>query len=245
MLKLDNVLQLKEDEEIRMVSKRHAVTILPNLFVAFLLIVVPFFFLFPLFGTGPTGVVAFLVLILAGLIIAWRTFAMWDGDALVISSLRIIKVNQTGIFSRTVSEMGAENVKEASWEKKGLFGHVFNYGNLNIAAVQTIKMRHVPRPQEVHALIQEVTDALKKHEAIKKSDHEERVNKLRSMIEDMDDEKLKEIERSIEKDDRTETVKELFAADDNEEGEEEDIPVKKLFGTDDESNNLKPLDDEV
>lgn len=227
-----------------MVTKRHAVTVVPRLLIAFLLIVVPFFFLFPLFGTGPTGIVMFLVLIIVGLIMAWRTFAMWDGDVFVVSNLRFIKVNQTGIFSRTVNEIAAENIVEISWEKKGIFGHIFNYGNLIISAVQTVEMKYVPRPQEVHALVQEVIDIIKKHETIKKSDKEDRVNKLKDMLEDMDEEELRKFERAIKDEDRKETVKELFKSVDDKKDEDREISVKKLFGSDDESNKLKPIDDE-
>jgi hypothetical protein len=259
MFKLDNVLLLKDGEEIRMVAKQHAATVVPKLFLAFLLIVVPFFFLFPLFNSGPTGIVAFLALIIAGLILAWRAFAMWDGDAFIVSNLRAVKVNQTGIFSRTVKETALEGIVEASWEKKGPFAYLFNYGNLVITGAEKMEVRHVPKPREAHLLIQEVMDSMKAERKAAASEREDRAKRLKQAIEELDDEGLKKIEQAIRQKERGKAIETLFPAKDDDAEEEEDdaddddddadaeveeIPVKKLFGSDDESNNLKPLDDE-
>jgi hypothetical protein len=250
MFRLDSVLQLKEREEIRMVARGHVATVIPKLFLALLLIVVPFFFLFPLFASGPTGIVAFLALVIAGAITAWRAFAMWDGNVLVISNLRVIKVSQTGIFSRTVKEISSESVKDFSWEKKGLFGHLFNYGNVAIGNDQEIRFRHISRPQSVYVLVQEIADTAKKHTeaGMKEPGKEAVVARLESMIENMEEEKLRKLERTIKHEEREEAIGELFRDDEPKEGtkgeDEEDVPIKKLFGSNEETNKLKPLDDE-
>lgn len=243
MFKLENVLQLKENEDVRMVSKRHAITLLPSLLFACILIAAPFFFLFPLFSTGPTGIVAFLVLVVVGFILAWRTFATWDGDALIITSDRIIKVTQTGIFSRTVNEIAAENVSEASWEKKGFIGHLCNYGNVLIGSGKKCEAKNVPKPQEVHALIQEIVDTSKKERTRPDQDRSKRIERVQDMLEEMDDATLRKIERLLKTEDRTETVRSLFQTGDTKKESERDISIKKLFGSSSDTNKLKPLDE--
>jgi uncharacterized membrane protein YdbT with pleckstrin-like domain len=242
MFKLEDVLQIKDHEQIRMVAKRHTVTVLPMLLLAFVLIVAPFFFLFPLFSTGPAGIVVFLVLILAGLIVAWRTFAVWDGSAFIVSDARVVRAAQTGIFSRTVNEAALRNVSEVSWEKKGIFGYVFNYGNLNVGGAEKIEVRHIPRPRELHALIQEVADAAKKLELDGERERKTRLESVKKMIEGMDADDLRKIERALKQDDRAGAADAFFAPDEDKEKERE-ITVKKLFGSDGDSNKLKPLDD--
>ncbi|MBD3251369.1 hypothetical protein GF380_02855 [Candidatus Uhrbacteria bacterium] len=258
MFKLEDVIQLKPDEVIRMVTKRHVATIVPRLFFAFLLIVLPFFFLFPLFDTGPSGVVVFLVLVFVGLIVAYRTFRLWDGDVLILSNQRIIKVNQTGVFSRTVNEVAAEDIKEASWEKKGMISHLFNYGSVSISALQTIQTKQVPHPQEVHRYIQEVVDLIKEEQRKTVAERESRLKRVRSAVEDLDDEELLKLERVMKDQDRQKTIDEVFKPSEKKEiGAEEsersasvssakearDITVKKLFGSDN-GTHLKPLEDD-
>ncbi len=253
MFKLEEVIQLKDDEEIRMVTKRHAITIVPMLFLAFLLIVLPFFFLFPLFSTGPTGVVAFLAIVLVGALVAWRTFAMWDGDALIISNLRIIKVTQTGIFSRTVNELAAENISEVSWGKKGIFSHLFNYGTIRSGNSELSEARYIPNPKDAHALIIEIIDLARKREK-KEPDHEARVERVQKLVEDLDDCTLLKIERGLKDGEREDTIKELFGSgesgvgsgdedEDEEEEEEDDEDEKDIAVKDVSEGGLKPLDD--
>ena len=70
MIRLEEVIQLKEGEEVKALMRRHVVTLLPQLVAASVLIVAPFFFLFPLFTSGPAGIVLFGVLVLVGVLVA-------------------------------------------------------------------------------------------------------------------------------------------------------------------------------
>jgi len=50
MFRLESVIQLKDEEQIRAIARRHIITLIGPLALAMVLIVVPFFFLFPLFS---------------------------------------------------------------------------------------------------------------------------------------------------------------------------------------------------
>lgn len=249
MLKLEEVLQLKDGEEIRMVTKRHVVTIVPKLLLSLLLIVGPFFFLFPLFNSGPTGIMLFAVFIAVGIIIAWRTFAMWDGDALIVSTHRVIKVTQTGIFSRTVNELDMKGVTDVSWSRKGLLGYLFNYGLVTVGTTKPFLFRQIPRPRDIHTLIMEIMERLGDKEEPRKEVREERIERVQKLVEDMDDEELRKLEQGMRSKERAEVVEELFKGtghraqgtehEEEEDDEESDIDVKTLSG----SKGLKPLED--
>jgi len=214
MFRLEEVLQLKDGEEIRMVVKRHAVTLIPKLLGALLLLAGPFFFLFPLFRTGPTGMVVFAVMVGTGTFIAWRSFVMWDGDVFIVSTHRIVKVLQTGIFSRVVTEAGVENIRDVAWMKKGIFGVVWNYGSvlMNIIGIpQPIIASFVPQPKQVHALVTDMMDMAKKRglsgagqERVTKAD---RVKKL---LDDLSEDELRTLERKLAREERHQTVDRLF-----------------------------------
>ncbi len=78
MFHIEDVLQLKDDEQVKAIVRRHVVMLVPRLFLALLLIVIPFFLLFPLFSWGLPGAIGFFVVILIGVVIAIRTLLLWD-----------------------------------------------------------------------------------------------------------------------------------------------------------------------
>jgi uncharacterized membrane protein YdbT with pleckstrin-like domain len=268
MLRLEEVIQLKNGEEVRMVAKRHAATIIPGLFWAFLFIVIPFFFLFPLFSSGPAGAVVFLVVILTGLIIAWRTFLMWDGDALVITTHRLVKVLQTGIFARTVNEVPLTSVAEVSWSKKGMFGHFLNYGVIRIMAGHEMVIKKIAMPQKLHALIMELTELAKRVHVTDNQLRDHRIAKIQKMLQDLDDRTLREIEQVLVRGGRADGIQQALFHDvmpttpnvvhaaplreysspqdgsypESEEEEDAEVRIKTLFG-EDRTTKLKLMDE--
>jgi hypothetical protein len=159
MPRLEDVIQLKDDEEVRAITRRHGITIVPILALALVLIVVPFFFLFPLFSSGPAGIVVFLALVVTGIIIAARTFIIWDGDILVVTNIRIVDVDQQGVFARTVNEIAYESIQDFSWSKKTIIDQILNIGHFTARSASgslNIEAKHVPRPQDLQNLVNDL-----------------------------------------------------------------------------------------
>ena len=215
MLRLEEILQLKDGEEVRMVSKRHAMTAIPKLLLALFLIVIPFFFLFPLISSGPSGSVVFGVLIIVGIITAWRTFIMWDGDVFVVTTKRMIKVTQNGFFARTVTELSNEGIQDLSWMKNGFLGHVFNYGTIVLQAKEKFFVEHIPHPRDLFALIQEMVEMAKKDMGKTHDIHENRVDRITKLVEEMDDDHLARLERELKGKEREEGIREVFGSGDS------------------------------
>ena len=217
MFRLEDVLLLKQDESIKALARRHFVTLLPRLFLALILIVVPFFLLFLLFSWGAIGVAIFVALVLAGIILAIRTFLIWDADVLIISSLRVVDVDQRGLFSRIVSEAPIANIQDVSWQKKGLVEVIFRMGTVTIQTAGSgivVKAVRIPDPQEIHELVNDLrragsgftassalssAPAPQASPAMQEPRHEtetraERVRKIMSMLEKYSPEELTRIE---------------------------------------------------
>lgn len=91
MFRLEDVLQLKDTEDVKLVVRRHPVSLVPGLGSALLLIVIPFFFLFPLFAWGIPGVGAFMASVVIGIVVAIRTVLVWNADVLIITTLRLVR----------------------------------------------------------------------------------------------------------------------------------------------------------
>ncbi len=229
MLRLEEVLQLKDGEEIRLIGKRHAMTLVPALLGSLILLVGPFFFLFPLFRTGPTGIIVFAVMVGSGLLIAWRSFAIWDGDACLVSTHRIIRVLQTGLFARVVTEAGIEGIRDVSWMKKGLFGNLWNYGTVIInvsSAPQPIVFSAVPDPKRVHALITDMMDLAKVRGSKGISqEHMTKADRLKKMLEGLSEEDLRSLERTLVRDDREQTIDRLFQSSKRAEARHEEETI--------------------
>jgi hypothetical protein len=252
MFKLEDVLLLKDDEEIRAITRRHGLTLVPMLLLALLLIVGPFFFLFPLFSTGPAGILMFGVLVLVGIFIAIREFMMWDGDVFIVTNMRVVNVDQKGMFARTVSEVKLDDIHDASWSKNGIVHAVFNLGNVLIqGSALTLTAKSVPMPKDLHSLINDLRQAMKPKRTDLAPQRAAVMKHITIQLESLDDTALSDLDQTLKHDDRDVTIKKLFG-DDGEDGlkpaepslksDDRDMTIRKLFG-DDGENGLKPLDD--
>lgn len=156
MFHIEDVLLLKDDESVKTLARRHVVTLFPRLFLALVFLVLPFFFLFPLFGLGPLGIVLFIILFGCGAAFAVRSLLLWDADVLIITNHRVVDVDQRGVFTRMVSEAPLGSIQDVSWMAKGFFESLFRMGTLRIqlaSGTTTIEARHVSHPKMLHELI--------------------------------------------------------------------------------------------
>ncbi len=162
MFHIEDVLTLKPDERVKTVARCHVVTLVPKLFFALLLIVVPFFLLFPLFNWGMPGIVVFLIAVAAGIILAIRTLILWDAGALVVTTSRIVHVDQRGVFTRMVSEAPFSSIQDVSWSMKGFWSSLARMGTVRIrlsSGATTIEATRVSHPETLHRLISEMRGA--------------------------------------------------------------------------------------
>jgi len=159
MFHIEDVLQLKDREEVRHVTRRHVLTMFPPLVLALVLIVAPFFLMFPLFAWGFIGVAMFFVAVLIGIGVALRTLLLWDADILIVTNLRLVDVDQRGIFSRSVSEAPLDAIQDVSWSRNGIIQTVFRMGGLKVqtaGATANIEAKDIPHAEAVHELINDL-----------------------------------------------------------------------------------------
>lgn len=160
MFKVTDVVQLKDGERVQAVVRQHGIVLLPRLVLAGLLIALPFFFLFSLSHAGTGGVLVFALCVALGLVIALRSFLMWDSDVLLVTSERLVDVDQRGLWARIVAETPLSQVHEVVWLRKGLLPALCRTGTLRIrsGASSDIVCSGVPRPERVSRLIEDLCD---------------------------------------------------------------------------------------
>lgn len=217
MFRLDSVMQLKDEEQIRAMVRRHAITLIGPLLLAMFLIVIPFFFLFPLFNLGLLGVIIFGLLILVGAFLAFRTIFVWDNDVLIVTTQRVLDIDQKGLFSRHVSEANLNAIQDVSWKKQGFWQTMFRMGSVTVqtaGATATIQGDDLPRPEKIQNLINDV-----RHEAPSptappqtpvEKDRRSRVRHIAAMLEEVNDEEVMEIENLLEKKTKEKSMQTLF-----------------------------------
>lgn len=88
-------------------------------------------------------------------------------DLWIITSERIIDIEQRGFFSRTISEQKIANIQDVTSEVKGVIPTVLNYGYLYIqsaAAKERFVFEDVPDPNGLRDIIIKLTEDHKKED---------------------------------------------------------------------------------
>ena len=147
---------LREGEEIQEVIRRHKSTLIAPIAITSVLIIIPFFFMFYLLSRGPIGTSVFLVLIIFALLYSARVFVTWFFNVFIITNQRIIDIDRTGFFTKTVSEARFDTIADISYSTKGVGQTVFRTGTIQLKTKGeslTLVIGHIADPARVHQLL--------------------------------------------------------------------------------------------
>lgn len=107
---------------------------------------------------------AWLLVLWVGLFISWTNYYL---DILIITTKRLIYVNQIGLFSRRVSISRLDRIQDATGEIHGLIPTLLDFGEITIqtaAEEQAFVIRDIPNPAHVKTLILKAQEEAKKAE---------------------------------------------------------------------------------
>ncbi len=74
----------------------------------------------------------------------------------IITDIRVVDVDQSGLFSHTVSELHIDKIEDVTSKTTGIFGTIFNYGDVFVQTAGTIErfeFDDVPNPAAIEKLI--------------------------------------------------------------------------------------------
>jgi hypothetical protein len=152
-------IELKPREEVLDVVHSSIVPHMGRLALLVIWLVLPFFFLFPLFRQGTFGIVVFFVWLLSGLILFFRAYARWAKTVFVVTDRRVIDCDQKGLFHRVVTEARYDQIDEVSYHIKGFLPTVFRFGMIRLqlhGSAADIQLEQVTRPHKVTDLINDL-----------------------------------------------------------------------------------------
>ena len=162
-MNVGRVIKLKDDERVLRVVRNFWIVYATRFALAFLLVAGAFFFMLPLFKAGRWGLAGFAALNAIGLLIALRTGWVWHWNAFIVTSERIVDVDQRGFFHRTVSEAAFDKIQDVSYAIRGVVGTVLRFGTVEIQTAgnaTNLELQHVRDPKDLHHLI---TEAMHRH----------------------------------------------------------------------------------
>lgn len=147
---------LNEDEDIAKLVRQPAAKLVTSLVLPIGLIVMAFFFLYPLFSLGNIGMTIFLALILISLIWLVRNIITWYWQVFIITSQRIIDIDQKGIFQKVVSDIPLTKIEDVFYKIKGFWQTVTRIGTVSVILDDNktkIKIENIAQPRKIQQLI--------------------------------------------------------------------------------------------
>ncbi len=142
-------IQIETDEYIIDLLRGSALVFFMKSFLWFCILFLLFFFLFPLLRIGGIGLGIFFIVFFIVFFIIARILVCWLGTCYIVTNKRIIAVERTGYFKRTVYEILLHNVSELSYQIQGLFQTIFSFGTLTLTLTTSrgnFLLKHVSSP---------------------------------------------------------------------------------------------------
>lgn len=177
---LKNLTSLEEDEEIKGIVRHHWI----SFSMAFLKIIIPPILILILIRfMGFSGFIK----MISGFIMSWVFFAVfifwatfsfynwfiWYFDSAVITNKRVIIIEQSGVFNKTVSSADFEKIQDITVQISGLIPTLFGYGNIILQTAgeaPNLTMKDVPKPGDIQQKILHIKNIAREPEENKKTD---------------------------------------------------------------------------
>ncbi len=163
------------DERLVFFLRRHPITILPLFLIMMILLAAPFFtwgalwLLRPTLLDNPSFGIPFVlggsIFFLFAWLFLFQYFMDYYLDMWIVTSRRIINIEQTGLFSRTVSELHLYRVQDVTATINGMVGTLLNYGNVEIQTAgeeRHFLFEQVHRPNDIAKSVLELSEVDRK-----------------------------------------------------------------------------------
>ncbi|HVY68137.1 MAG TPA: PH domain-containing protein [Patescibacteria group bacterium] len=83
-------------------------------------------------------------------------FVFYYLNVQIITNIRIVDIGQEGLFAHTVSELHIDKIEDATSQTNGVFGTIFNYGDVYVQTAGTVErfeFQDVPNPAAIEKII--------------------------------------------------------------------------------------------
>lgn len=171
MLHLNHLPNEVPAEECRKVLRRHPITILGTIVGFGLLLSMPFAVEFyftmikPEIGFDPVYQPLLILMTSLVFLVCWvmlfLSYLDYYLDVWIVTTKRILNIEQTGLFARVVSEIRLHRVQDVTSSVKGFWATMFDYGQLDVQTAGEkliISFEQIPHPTEVSKMVLELSE---------------------------------------------------------------------------------------
>ena len=172
MISLNRLPNAVPDEQVVHVLRRHPITLWWLFLGIFVLFVGPMSIWFMLAAYSPSLLedqAMFTLILLGGsafFLLCWlflfQNFLDYFLDIWIVTNKRILNIEQTGLFARTVSELRLYRVQDVTSSVNGFVPTIFDYGNVEIQTAgekEHFVFEQIPHPTRVSKSILEHAEA--------------------------------------------------------------------------------------
>jgi hypothetical protein len=151
-----------EDEEILLVLRRHWFTNLHWIFLAFVMLIGPFFLKYvPLLDSFPSKYQFVFILFwyLLTFAITFEHFLSWYFNVFIITEERVIDIDFYNLLDKKYSEAEIAMIQDVTSKQGGVSQTVFDYGDVLIqtaAEIPMIRIELIPNPNLVVQILQQM-----------------------------------------------------------------------------------------
>ncbi len=171
MMDLHHLPNQLPNEELVYFLRRHPITLTSLFFTFAIVLATPIALAWYIFSFEPTwwqsttGQPLAVLLASAIFLFAWlflyQQYLDYYLDSWIVTTKRILNIEQTGLFSRTVSELRLYRVQDVTATVNGLLPTMLNYGNVEIqsaGAKVRIVFEEIPRPNDIAKRVLELSE---------------------------------------------------------------------------------------
>lgn len=206
MLDLHHLPNAIPDEKLVYFLRRHPITLFSVIVGYLMLVTAPFLIFSYLEGFQPDILLnqtfqAFFVFggsifFLFAWLFLFQLFLDYYLDSWIVTTKRVINIEQTGLFGRTVSELRLYRIQDVTATVNGFTNTMFNYGDVQVQTageVEHFVFEQIPQPNKVAKTVLELSE-------IDRREHLDETVEDFAMADKRRTTKLAKIHQSIEED---------------------------------------------
>lgn len=126
-------LHLQQNEEVFSLIRKSLFAWFWWIISATLLLLLPFFLIYPLFQYGIMGIAVFCLLLLLSLALFLRIYSSYYRTIFIMTSSRIIDIDHRGFFGEEMSEAGYAKIEEVYFKSNGIVKKMLGLNDIYIS----------------------------------------------------------------------------------------------------------------
>jgi len=158
---------LKKNETVLSIVRKHWITYVWPIIIALLIggLLLGFF---DFFFSALWGLIIWFSMVTLTIVFLLYYWVIHYFDSFIVTDMRIIDIDQKGLFKRTVSETTFDTVQDVTYSIVGIIATSLDYGTVSVQTAGSeprLELDHVHKPRQVQELIMEARELYKTRHA--------------------------------------------------------------------------------